>query len=79
MRAWAAGETTGTINQLERPTPVPGDDEVLVAVMVCGICRTDLHVIDHDIPVHLPGVVPGHQVIGRVIEAGRDVSTPAWI
>ena len=75
MRAWAAGATTGTIKQLERPTPVPGDDEVLVAVVVCGICRTDLHVIDHDIPVHLPGVVPGHQVIGRVIEAGRDVST----
>lgn len=75
MRAWAAGENAGTIEPVERPIPVPGDDEVLVAVLVCGICRTDLHVIDHDIPVHLPGVVPGHQVIGRVVDAGARVST----
>ncbi|MFT2816746.1 zinc-dependent alcohol dehydrogenase family protein [Leifsonia sp. A12D58] len=75
MRAWATGETAGIIEQVERAIPVPGDDEVLVAVLVCGICRTDLHVIDHDIPVHHPAVIPGHQVIGRVVGTGPRVST----
>ena len=75
MQAWVAGENAGTIERVERPVPIPGDDEVLVAVLVCGICRTDLHVIDHDIPVHLAGVIPGHQVIGRVVGAGERVTT----
>ncbi|WP_343882554.1 zinc-binding alcohol dehydrogenase family protein [Leifsonia poae] len=75
MRAWAAGENAGTIEQVERDRPVPAGDEVLVEIMVCGICRTDLHVVDHDIPVHRPGVVPGHQAIGRVVGTGAVVST----
>ncbi|MGO4103685.1 zinc-binding alcohol dehydrogenase family protein [Leifsonia sp. YAF41] len=70
MRAWAVGENAGTLEQVTRQRPIPLDDEVLIAVEVCGICRTDLHVIDHDLPVHLPGVIPGHEVIGRVIDRG---------
>ncbi len=53
----------------ERPTPVPGPGEVLVSVRACGVCRTDLHVAEGDLPVHRPHVVPGHQVVGTV--AGR--------
>ncbi|MCZ0991180.1 alcohol dehydrogenase catalytic domain-containing protein [Streptomyces diastatochromogenes] len=40
---------------VERPVPVPGDDELLVHVRVCGVCRTDLHVTEGDLPVHRPG------------------------
>ena len=70
MRAWVAGDNAGTIELVEREVPVPADDEVLVEVVACGICRTDLHVVDHDIPVHRPRVTPGHQVVGRVAQRG---------
>lgn len=73
MRAWITGENAGTIELRERPVPSPQADEVLVAVQVCGICRTDLHVVDHEIPVHRPTVVPGHQAVGRVVAAGAQV------
>lgn len=52
--------------------PVPGPDELLVRVQACGLCRTDLHVIDQDLPVHRPGVIPGHQVVGVVDTVGAN-------
>lgn len=55
------------------PEPVPAPDEILVRVEACGVCRTDLHVIDGDLPEHRPGVVPGHQVVGTVVGAGVSV------
>jgi len=54
---------------VERPRPEPGPGELLVAVEVCGVCRTDLHVAEGDLPPRRPHVVPGHEVVGRV--AGR--------
>lgn len=73
MRAW---ETTGTgdLRLVERPRPAPGPGEVLVAVSVCGVCRTDLHVRDGDLPRHRTPVVPGHEVVGTVAAAGPGVS-----
>ncbi|MET0842337.1 MAG: zinc-binding alcohol dehydrogenase family protein, partial [Mycetocola sp.] len=55
--------------------PQPRDDEVVVEVEACGVCRTDLHVIDRELPVHRPGVIPGHQIVGRVRGVGRDVQS----
>lgn len=55
----------------EVPTPEPGDDEVLVKVSVCGICRTDLHVVEGELPPRLPKVVPGHQVVGTIVKNGK--------
>jgi propanol-preferring alcohol dehydrogenase len=51
------------------PDPVPGPGEIVVAVQTCGICRTDLHVVEGELPPRRLPVVPGHQVVGRV--AGR--------
>jgi propanol-preferring alcohol dehydrogenase len=73
MIAWVTG-SRGSLERRERPVPVPGPDELLVRVEACGVCRTDLHVIDQELPVHRPGVVPGHQVVGIVAETGRDVA-----
>ena len=56
----------------EVPTPGPG--EVLVAVRACGVCRTDLHVTEGDLPVHRRGVVPGHEVVGEVVALGDGVT-----
>ncbi|MET0828566.1 MAG: zinc-binding alcohol dehydrogenase family protein, partial [Microbacterium sp.] len=73
MRAWITGEHAGTIELTERVIPEPAADEVLVRVEACGICRTDLHVIDQELAVHRPGVIPGHQVVGTIIETGSAV------
>jgi len=54
---------------VERPRPEPGRGEILVAVEVCGVCRTDLHVAEGDLAPRWPHVIPGHEVVGRV--AGR--------
>lgn len=58
---------------LERVTtevPRPGPAELLVAVLACGVCRTDLHVAEGDLPVHRERVTPGHEVVGEVVEVG---------
>lgn len=54
--------------------PKPGHDEVLVRVRACGICRTDLHVVEGELPVRREHVIPGHQVVGEVVELGTNVS-----
>ena len=55
-----------------RPLPVPGAGQVLVRVLACGVCRTDLHVVDGEIPARYP-IVPGHEIVGRVIALGAGV------
>jgi alcohol dehydrogenase, propanol-preferring len=50
--------------------PKPGPGQVLVRVQVCGVCRTDLHVIEGELPPKLSPVIPGHQVVGRIHETG---------
>ncbi|WP_405849226.1 zinc-binding alcohol dehydrogenase family protein [Streptomyces sp. NBC_01518] len=78
MRAWAVTEPgpveEGGLQLVEKPVPVPGDDELLVHVRACGVCRTDLHVTEGDLPVHRPGVTPGHEVVGVVAGLGAGVS-----
>ncbi|GIT81775.1 alcohol dehydrogenase [Leifsonia sp. LS1] len=75
MDAWRTTGVLGGIEQVRitRPEPAPGD--VQVRVDACGICRTDLHVVDHEIPVHRPLVVPGHQAIGSVSAVGEGVTS----
>jgi propanol-preferring alcohol dehydrogenase len=74
MRAWIlerqAPIATAPLKLVERPEPEPGAREVRVRVHVCGLCRTDLHVIEGDLaPQKLP-IVPGHQVVGTVDAVG---------
>ncbi|MFJ4686876.1 zinc-binding alcohol dehydrogenase family protein [Streptomyces sp. NPDC088789] len=76
MRAWsvvAPGPVEGEpLRTVERPVPEPSGDEVLVRVRACGVCRTDLHVTEGDLPVRRPGVTPGHEVVGEVAALGPD-------
>ena len=60
---------------VERSAPEPGDGEVLVEISACAVCRTDLHVVDGDLPSPKPFVIPGHEIVGRVAALGRGVST----
>jgi len=61
---------TGPLHLVDREPPVPGPGQVRVAVSVCGVCRTDLHVAEGDLPVRRPAVVPGHEIVGRVEALG---------
>lgn len=73
MRAWTTRTEPGVLDLAEAPVPEPGRGEVRVKVEACGVCRTDLHVIDQELPTHRPGVIPGHQVIGTVDAVGPAV------
>lgn len=57
----------------EVPAPAPGPDEILIRVSVCGICRTDLHVIEAELPPQKSPVIPGHQIVGVVEAVGTNV------
>jgi propanol-preferring alcohol dehydrogenase len=87
MRAWqveqpgpvgvagsaGGGEEPAPLRLREVPVPVAGPGELLVRVIVCGVCRTDLHVTEGDLPVHRRGITPGHEVVGEVVALGPDV------
>lgn len=74
MRAWLTdGDGHQALRPAELPTPTPGPGELLLRVSACGVCRTDLHVADGDLPGHRVPVVPGHEVVGRVAAVGADV------
>src|ERR1700761_5909990 len=58
---------------VERPDPQPSDGEVRVRVAACGVCRTDLHVVDGELPKPNLPVVPGHEIVGRIDLVGKGV------
>jgi propanol-preferring alcohol dehydrogenase len=58
----------------DAPDPLPTAEEVLVRVADCGVCRTDLHVVEGELPPRKSPVIPGHQVVGRVEKVGSEVS-----
>jgi len=67
MRLHAPG---GPLSCDELPVPDPGPGELLLQVAACGVCRTDLHVVDGELPgIHCP-LTPGHEIVGRVVSAG---------
>ncbi|EXS68575.1 alcohol dehydrogenase [Sphingobium sp. Ant17] len=57
------------LRMVTRPLPVAGPAQLLIKVVACGVCRTDLHVLDGEIPAHYP-IIPGHEIVGRVIAMG---------
>ncbi|HEY0453736.1 zinc-binding alcohol dehydrogenase family protein [Actinophytocola sp.] len=88
MRAWRVERpgpvASGPLRLLTESVPQPGAGELLVRVRACGVCRTDLHVAEGDLPVHRPRVVPGHEVVGEVVAASGafapgDLVGIAWL
>lgn len=63
----------GPLELVEVPQPVPAPDEVLIEVTACGICRTDLHLVEGDLPPRRERVIAGHQIVGKVVEMGTTV------
>jgi alcohol dehydrogenase, propanol-preferring len=75
MRAWEVDEPGpidgGPLRLVERPVPAPGPGQVRVQVSVCGVCRTDLHLAEGDLPPKHAQVVPGHEAVGSVDVTGE--------
>ncbi len=65
---------TSPLQLREVPTPEPGPGEILVRVSVCGVCRTDLHVVEGELPNLALPLIPGHQAVGTVNQVGADVT-----
>ena len=62
--------TTGPLKLIDRPVPEPELGELLIRVLRCGVCRTDLHLAEGDLEPKRPEVTPGHEVVGEVVAAG---------
>jgi propanol-preferring alcohol dehydrogenase len=67
----------GQLDEVARGRPNPGSGEVLVRVLACGVCRTDLHILDGELPHPKVPVVPGHEIVGVIEAVGRDVTALA--
>jgi len=69
MRAMQLDRAGEPLHMVERRLPVPDTGELLIEVGACGVCRTDLHIVDGDIVGELP-IIPGHEIVGKVIALG---------
>jgi len=67
-------ERGARLTSLERPDPIPGPGEIRIEVGACGVCRTDLHVVDGELPDISYPIIPGHEVVGRVDALGAGVT-----
>jgi propanol-preferring alcohol dehydrogenase len=75
MQAMALLAQGAPLTVLERPDPVPEPGEVRIKVGACGVCRTDLHVVDGELPDIPYPIIPGHEVVGRIDALGAGVTT----
>ena len=74
MRAMVLEQPRTPLVMHERPLPAPAPGEILVEIAACGVCRTDLHVVDGELPNPKLPVVPGHEIVGRVAAMGEGVA-----
>src|SRR2546425_13379232 len=74
MRAMVLERPGEPLVMREGPLPSPGAGEILATVSACGVCRTDLHVVDGELPHPKLPVVPGHEIVGRVAGMGARVA-----
>jgi alcohol dehydrogenase, propanol-preferring len=74
MRAMVLEKPGTPLVMRERPTPAPASGDILVEIAACGVCRTDLHVVDGELPDPKLPIVPGHEIVGRVAALGADVA-----
>jgi propanol-preferring alcohol dehydrogenase len=77
MRAMVLREAKQPLELEDRPTPAPGPGEVRIRVHACGVCRTDLHIVDGELTDPKLPLVPGHQIVGEVVELGDGVEALA--
>ena len=77
MQAMVLQHAGAPLAQRTVPKPVPGPGEVRIAVSVCGVCRTDLHIVDGELAHPKAALIPGHEIVGTVESCGPGVTAPA--
>lgn len=75
MRAMVLPAAGASLVLQEREDPTPGDGQIRVRISACGVCRTDLHVVDGELPGIKYPIIPGHEIVGRVDLVGTGVTT----
>lgn len=78
MRAMVFDGVGQPLRPAELPEPIPADGQLLLRVLACGVCRTDLHLLDGEVAIDDPPRVLGHQIVGEVVGSGRRVGVP-WL
>lgn len=73
MKAMVLDRPGAPLRLVERPVPKPASGQALVRVSACGVCRTDLHVVDGELAKPTLPIVPGHEIVGRIVEVGTGV------
>lgn len=74
MRAMVFHQAGQPLHLEERPVPQPGEGQILLRVLACGVCRTDLHIVDGELTSPKLPLIPGHEIIGSVVQCGRKVA-----
>jgi len=74
MQAMVLEQARRPLRQVERPIPEPQPDQILVKVSACGVCRTDLHVVDGELTDPKLPLIPGHEIVGRIAALGTGVT-----
>jgi propanol-preferring alcohol dehydrogenase len=74
MKAMVLNRPRGPLEWTELPDRKPGAGEVRVKVLACGVCRTDLHVLDGELPNPKSPIIPGHEIVGRIDAIGQGIS-----
>lgn len=74
MTAMRLGASGSHLSQMSLPVPRPRAHQVLLQVLACGVCRTDLHLVDRELPNIPAAITPGHEIVGRVAALGPEVT-----
>ena len=77
MRAMLLERPNTPLRAVERAIPEPAPGQVLIRVLACGVCRTDLHIVDGDLTDPKLPLIPGHEIVGEIAGLGPDVTAPA--
>lgn len=75
MKAMVLNQQGSPLVYRQVPDPIPNDNQLLLRVLACGVCRTDLHVVDGDLPNPKRLLIPGHEIVGEVIGKGANTHT----
>ena len=74
MRAMVFDGSGPVLREMDLPDPMPGPGQLLINIHTCGVCRTDLHLVDGELPNPKRPVIPGHEIVGTVATLGEGVS-----
>ena len=77
MKAMVFKKAGEPLELMHLPVPTPNDNQVLIKIHACGVCRTDLHIVDGELTEPKKNLIPGHEIVGTVMKTGKNVKDSA--